>query len=202
MRDNALQKLSETIREGWPPHKHQLNDEVKAFWDFKDELSVYDDIVFRGERVVIPKSMQKFMIEKVHESHLGIVLCKRLARDVLFWPGMNNHIEEKVSKCGICQERRNKLPKETLIPSEIPSRPWSSVSSDLWEFAGIKHLITVDAYSGFFEVDVLNDESAFTTISCLKKLFATHGIPDEYKSDNGPQFDCREFTKFCQDCLF
>ena len=60
----------------------------------------------------------------------------------------------------------------------------------------------MDAYSGFFEVDVLNDESAFTTISCLKKLFATHGIPDEYKSDNGPQFDCREFTKFCQDWCF
>ena len=112
LRDNALQKLSETIQEDWPPHKHRLNGEVKAFWDFKDELSVYDDIVFRGERVVIPKSMQKFMIEKVHESDLGIVLCKHLARDVLFWPGMNKQIGEKVSKCGICQEHRNKLPKK------------------------------------------------------------------------------------------
>ena len=112
---------------------------------------------------------------------------------------MNKQIEEKVSKCGIC---RNKLPKETPIPSEIPSRPWSSVSNDLWEFAGIKHLIAVDAYSGFFEVDVLNDESAFTTISCLKNLFATHGILDEYKSDNGPEFDCREFIKFCRDRYF
>ena len=38
------------------------------------------------------------MLERIHESHQGIVKCKQRARDILFWSGMSSQIEDKVSK--------------------------------------------------------------------------------------------------------
>ena len=31
---------------------------------------------------------------------------------------------------------------------------------------------------------------------------ARHGIPDEFQSDNGPQFSSLEFTRFAKQCGF
>ena len=42
------------------------------------------------------------MLEIIHSTLLGIVKCKSIACDVLFWASMNSDIEEKVSKCGTC----------------------------------------------------------------------------------------------------
>ena len=36
----------------------------------------------------------------------------------------------------------------------------------------------------------------------MKKIFVRHGIPDTCISDNGPQFDCHEFSQFACDYGF
>ena len=56
------------------------------------------------------------MLNKIHESHLGIVKCKERARDMLYWPGMSTHIEDVVSQCAVCNENKNSNPKEPLLP--------------------------------------------------------------------------------------
>ena len=34
------------------------------------------------------------------------------------------------------------------------------------------------------------------TIVVLRRIFASFGLPDQFESDNGPQFTAREFTNF------
>ena len=87
------------------------------------------------------------MLDIIHSSHLGIVKCKSRAREVLFWPSMNSDIEEKVSKCTTCALHQPQNPKEPLIPSEIPDRPWSKIGVDLFELKGQHYLISVDYFS-------------------------------------------------------
>ena len=70
------------IIEGWPEERSQLPSDMKPYWDFRDELSVYDGIIFKGERVVIPKDMQSEILHMIHYSHQGLVKSKQLARDV------------------------------------------------------------------------------------------------------------------------
>jgi ribosomal protein L32 len=48
--------------------------------------------------------MRGKMLERIHESHMGIEKSKRRARDIMFWPRMNEQIEAIVSKCKTCQE--------------------------------------------------------------------------------------------------
>lgn len=50
---------------------------------------------------------------------------------------------------------------------------------DLFEYGGQTYLITVDYYSRWIEIKLLTTQIAMSVITAAKKLFVTHGIPDE-----------------------
>ena len=57
-------------------------------------------------------------------------------------------------------------------------------------------MVTVDAYSRWLEVQVVNAATSHVTNEHLQTLFATHGIPKVVVSDNGTQFTSTEFSQF------
>ena len=132
--DHELQMLSTQILEGWPDDRNSVPSLLKTYYDFRDELAVYDGIVFKGERVIIPKVMQTEILNLVHYSHQGIVKSKQLARDIVYWKSMNAQIEDLISRCAICQTHRNNQQKEPMMSTEVPTLPWQIVSADLFQF--------------------------------------------------------------------
>ena len=64
---------------------------------------------------------------------------------------------------------------------------------DLFQLRNKDFLITVDYYSGLYEVQSIQTTRASAVIEVLKSQFARHGIPHTVVSDNGPQFACDEF---------
>lgn len=197
--DPIMSVLKHTILEGWPNEKHQTPLEIHPYFSFRDELAVHDGLVFKGERVVIPKSQRQTMREKIHSSHLGIDGCLRRARDSIFWPNMTAEIREYISTCETCRMYETANAKELLMSHDIPDRPWAKVGTDLFSYDGKDYLITVDYLSNFWEVDMLPSTESIPVIQKLKNHFARYGIPDAIVSDNGPQFTSREFRKFCND---
>lgn len=101
--DEALQMLKKVIQQGWPEDKHVLPNQVLPYFNIRDELSLQDGIIFRGERIVVPTNMRKEMKETLHSSHLGIESTLRHARDCLFWPGMTSEINQHMSSCDACR---------------------------------------------------------------------------------------------------
>jgi hypothetical protein len=201
--DPIYRQLKQVIIQGWPDTRAELVSDVKPFWDMRDELAVYDDIVFRGERVMIPAAMQSDTLKLLHYSHQGIVKTKNLARDILCWKGMGSQIEDMIGNCALCQQNRHNQQKEPMIKGKIPELPWSLVSSDLFDYEGEKFMVTIDHYSGYIELDELKPvATAPVVISKLKRIMATHGIPDEFHSDNGPPYDANEFKKFAKEYGF
>ena len=93
-KDPHLQKLASVIATGWPETKQEVPEKCLPYWNYRDELSVCNDIIFKGEKVIIPNSMQQEMLRNIHSSHLhlGVEKCKRRARDVMFltWNGCPN----------------------------------------------------------------------------------------------------------------
>ena len=64
-------------------------------------------------------------------------------------------------------------------------------------------MVTVDHYSGYIEVDLMeNNHSAQVVISKLKRIFATHGIPETLYSDQGSEYTSEEFRKFSEQWCF
>ena len=200
--DEVLQQLKQVIQTGWPNEKNQLPAVLAPYFTYRDELGVYDGLVFKGERLLIPKQMRQKMKKRLHSSHIGINGCLRRARECLFWPGMTAEIKEYVSQCEACSNYETKQRKETLMSHELAERPWEKIGADLYTIDGKDYLIVVDYFSNFWEIDHLPDTKASTTIKKLKCHFARQGIPDIVISDNGPQFACDKFAHFASEWAF
>ena len=56
-----MQQLIANIKEGWPDHGNSCPPSVKPFWNYRDEISVMEGLVFKGERIVIPVALRKDM---------------------------------------------------------------------------------------------------------------------------------------------
>lgn len=197
-RDQALQVLKRRILQGWPDDKGQVEDEVRPYFDMRDELSVQDNVIFRGQRAVIPTALRKEMKEKIHASHLGIENCLRRARECVYWPGMHEQLKTYMGNCQVCREKDTRQQKEPLQSHDFPLRPWAKVGTDIFTFNNKEYLVTVDYFSNFWEVDYLPDTRSTTVIHKLKAHFARHGVPDVVFSDNGPQYSSQEFKRFSQ----
>jgi len=83
-----------------------------------------------------------------------------------------------------------------LQPHEVPWLPWETVGSDLFELNKENYLVLVDYYSQFIEIKKLGDLSSATTIKAIMKNIARYGIMSELVSDNGLQYDNKEFRQF------
>ena len=131
------------------------------------------------------------MLSIIHGNHLGIEKCKQRARDVLYWPGMNEQIENLVKRCETCQTFRSCQRKEPMKGHAIPDRPWQKVALDLFELQNENYFVLTDYFSKFFEVTKLSTTTSSSIIKHLKPHFARYGIPEELISDNGPQLRTR-----------
>lgn len=195
-----MKTLKGVIIAGWPENKGDVPNEALTYWDVRDELSVYNGIVFSGERICIPTKLRTETLKTNHSSHLGIVRCKQRARELVFWPGMNGQIEDMITRCGVCLQHKNKQQKEPMIIQPLPDLPWSKVGADLFELEDTSYLIMVDYYSNFIEVATLNrDTRSSVVIKKMKENIARYGIMDTLITDNGPQFTSAEFNKFVEE---
>ncbi|KPJ13895.1 Retrotransposable element Tf2 155 kDa protein type 1 [Papilio machaon] len=200
--DNELQTLIELIKNGWPEHKQKLNNIVSPYWCYRDELSTAHGLVWKGDRVVIPKVMRDEMLKKIHTGHLGLEKCKLIMRESMFWPNINSQLEDYISKCQACLTFKNENQKETLIPHEVPNRAWLKIGADSFHFQGEKYLIVVDYYSKFVEVVQVESLRSDVIVNHLKNIFSRFGIPETVMSDNGPEFNSKEFRLFAREWNF
>ncbi|XP_052814250.1 uncharacterized protein K02A2.6-like [Mya arenaria] len=200
--DQEMQTLKHTILTGWPDKRQNCPNSILQYWNFRDELTVIDDFLLKGNNVIIPKDLRHMMMDKVHDSHLGIEKCTQRARSVMFWPNMTKDIKNKVLNCPICLEHRDSNVKEPMIPNQIPSRPWDVVATDIFHWNDSNYIVVVDLYSRYYECGLLRNMRTDTVIHKLKGYFATHGIPSKVISDNAGQYCSQEFDKFVREWDF
>jgi len=111
VKDDSLSELWRVIRQGWPNLKQKLPLTIRAFWPYRDELVEDNEIIFKGTKVSVLKSMRTLMLQRSHSSHQGSEACDRCARDVIFWPGMANEIWHLTSQCSTCNDYAAKQQK-------------------------------------------------------------------------------------------
>ena len=187
--DQVLRTLSETIVTGWPETIKELPTSIRSYWAFRDELSVEDGILLKGTRVIIPESMQSFILDRLHYGHLGIEKTRLRAKDSVYWININRDIETTVKSCHICQEHQPAQQHETLLPHEIPSRPWEVVGTDMFFFNDADWLIIADYYSKFPIVRKMPRPClSSSVVSVTKQIFSETGVPSRVVSDNGQHF--------------
>ena len=91
-----MQALKTTILKGWPDDKSRVSPLVIPHYSVKDKLSIYDGLVFKGERLVVPQALRANITKESYASHAGVEGCLREARNNVYWPSMNSELRFKM----------------------------------------------------------------------------------------------------------
>ena len=193
-RDPHLAQVLQYTLNGWP---NVAVPELKPYWSKRTELSVQNGCILWGSRVIVPSPSRVPLLQELHGSHPGICHMKSLARMFMWWPGMDQDIEEMVRGCAECQINRPMPPQAPLQPWKWPTRPWARIHLDFaGPFLGQMFLILIDAHSKWIEVHPMTTITSMATIQKLRVTFAQLGVPETVVTDNGPSFVSEEFKLF------
>lgn len=66
--------------------------------------------------MIIPKRLQKFVLEELHQRHTGDVQMKAVAQSHIWWPDLDKAIEKTARDCSACQAKNS--------PTKVPLHPW------------------------------------------------------------------------------
>ena len=106
----------------------------------------------KGTRLVIPKSLRQVVLKDLHAGHRGIECSKARARPVVYWPQIDNEIENSCRSCLECEKDRPSNPALPLKHLPAPNYAFEFISDDWFDLNGDKFFVLVDWYSGYFEV--------------------------------------------------
>ena len=147
--DDELCSLRAVIVDGWPDSQRHLAAPLRPYWSCRDELAVEDGLIMKGDRLVIPLSLQAEVLSKLHEAHQGIEKTRLRARFCVYWKSINKDIDDIVRKCDACQRLQKRQAHEPLMQHELPTRPWQIVGTDLFAIREDTYLLICDYYSKF-----------------------------------------------------
>lgn len=108
--------------------------EIKENSPFKDELSLFEGYILRGNRLVlrlvIPKSLRTRMMNLAHEGHPGEVVMVNRLRGRVWWLGIDKEARLVVKHCRDCQ-LVSKLPtSKPMVRRRMPNQPWVDLAMD------------------------------------------------------------------------
>ena len=190
MEDPQLKKVKQCLQ------NNKLHQLLRSFRLISHELCITDqEILLRGDRIVLPNKLRQQAINLAHEDHAGMVRCKQCLRSKLWWPEMDKQLEEKIRCCHPCQLVGHSPRPEPVKPTSLPKEPWSKLTIDVCgPFpTGEQVVVLTDYYSRWPEIKILQSVTSRNILNWLLSVFATHGFPAEIKSGNASYFVSAEF---------
>ena len=158
--------------------------------------SQLNDFVLFRDRIYVPPSLRPKILFEHHDSplagHPGRAKTIELVGRDYAWPGMSNDIRRYVRSCDLCQRNKpsHHAPYGELIPLEIPSRNWESISIDFITDLPISHefdtlLVVVDRLSkqAHFIPTIKSLDAPDLARLFISTVFKLHGLPLNIISD-------------------
>ena len=120
-RDPVLSQVVRFTKYGWPS---DVGIELKPYWCRKTELTVQNDCLIWGIRVIVPPALREKVLEELHSGHSGMTRMKSLARCHVWWLCLDKEVEEVCKSCRSCQKVKSLPPTAPWI---WPDHPWQRV---------------------------------------------------------------------------
>lgn len=197
--DPELKKIFEFVKFGWPNSK-KCDSELKCYFVRQNELTLEDDVLMWGHRVLIPTKFRQILLNEIHGAHFGVVKMKALARSFFWWPKIDKDIEVFMKNCSSCRINQSDPPRVEVIPWPEPKRPFSRIHIDYGFFENTNFLVIIDTFSKWMEVYSVKSMTTKNTIFCLNLMFSKFGMPDIVITDNAQIFTSHEFKTFLEQC--
>lgn len=177
------------------------DSKVNNFRLFEQELWLHDDILLKGNKIIIPTALRPQVLAAAHEGHPGIVNMKARLRTKVWWPKIDKDAEMTVKHCKGCTLVSGPDPPLPMKRRELPSQAWIDTAIDFLGPlpSGDYLLVIIDYFSRYKEIKAMKSITSIDTIKVLKEIFSRVGIPVSITADNGRQFVSQEFRTFCSE---
>ena len=119
----TLCSLSKTIHEGWPQSKKDCPKQLLEFWDFRQEISEENGILYKSHRLIVPHSERLETLKVLHMGHYAVDKMQLRALETVFWPGINKDITKQYQSCKTSIRHSKSQPREPLQPHPTPETP-------------------------------------------------------------------------------
>ena len=93
---------------------------------------------------MIPNKQHKVILRLLHEGHLGLNKCKLRAKETVYWPGLNDQLEDLVLNCELFLQystAKCKLEPSLSLGYKVPLYPWTKLAIDVFHFEGASYLL-------------------------------------------------------------
>ena len=195
--NDELAILKHTIMQGWPKPIKQVPPMLHPYWMFREKLTIEDGLILKGTRIIIPNNQHKTILELIHKGHLGLNKCKHIAKETVYWPGLNMQLEDLVLNCELCLKyltAKHKLEPNQTLGQEVPLYSWTKLVTDIFHFESVSYLLVVDYTSQYPVVCKLTSLTGKHIANHIKLIFSEYGWPETLVSDNGPCYTLEIFT--------
>ena len=125
--DDTLSAVISFVESEWPKDK-TVSDDIRPYYIVRESFSSQDGVVYRGERIVVPQSLQKKLINLAHEFHFGLTKTKSRLQLTYWWPKMDSEVEAVIRACHCCKIQVRESPVQI---TEWPVRPWTHLAIDI-----------------------------------------------------------------------
>ena len=158
-------------------------------------------------RLILPPCFRNQIINRAHQElgHLGALKTQHRVADAYVWEGMKTEIKKEVRKCPLCAvhtRRRERVPMGEMPYANYPGQ---LISADLTgplvtSTRDNKYILTIlDHFTGWVECYPIPDKRSITVASKFADdYFPRAGFPEILITDNGLEFQEREFKNYLQ----
>lgn len=194
--DFYLQQIIAFMKNGWP---ERVDKFFQSIYSQHHDIEEIDGCLLFQDRVIIPTSLQRKVLENLHVNHKGIIKMKQEARRSIYWFGINADIESFARNCEVCA-KTSVAPKEKYISEwTATTRPFSRIHADFFYFERRTFLLVVDSFSKWLEIIWMKyGTDSDKVLKEFVGFFARFGLPDVLVTDNGPPFNSKNFTTFLE----
>ena len=69
-KDPVLAVLHKVVLSGWPSETKEMPEQIRVYWDSRDEIKVYDGILYKSHQVIVPTvtSLRPEMLRKIYKA--------------------------------------------------------------------------------------------------------------------------------------
>ena len=196
--DEDFKLLKMYVMHGWPSAQQDCVEQLRSYFTFKEEISFIDGLLFKGNRLIVPKALRNKTLQVLHRSHMGITKTQERARTSFYWPGLNTAIKSICQSCETCLQYAAKQDKQEIGLVPDCSESWEALATDIFEFQGKFFLIVSCRFSSYMVVREMTGHTAEETIDKLSSIFAELGLPRTLHCDRGTNYTSSKFQDFCK----
>ena len=184
-----------TLTEQNPDPLDNSDPTVPVFWPACQSLYIQEGVLLYQDRVVIPPSLCRQIIQHLHVGHQGTSTMEHRARAIVYWPGMSKDIRETKEGCADCDRDVPSKPATPPLPTQAPSTPFESVLAKFFDYGGHHYLVVGDRLLSWVEVFSSSSGTDLSgshgLVRHIRTFFATFGV-----LEGGPEFTAGHMEDF------